>query len=184
MRRFRLKLLFVGITVLGLMVTTALPAQAASLINSKPRTIKSASGLQSQVWHIQIWGTGSSTGCYIFGRSVMDTYKGSGYAFDYLNSVYLRNEDTGATSSGSPASGEPPIAIKTGNIFMRGVSYDVFYVRGTAQVYWSTDGALGPTGVLDNRVGVSCFPTSSATGKRTFTPRIQRVQPDDTNHSS
>jgi hypothetical protein len=41
MRRLRLQLLFVGIIVLGLMVATALPAQAQNyLIRDKPRTIK------------------------------------------------------------------------------------------------------------------------------------------------
>ena len=55
---------------------------------------------------------------------------------------------------------------------MRGVSYDVFYVRGTARVYWSSSGVLGGTGVNEKRVGISCSPGRSATGKKIYKPRI------------
>ena len=181
MRRLKLKLLLVVITVLGLMVATALPTQAQNyLIKQNNRTIKSRSDLQSQVWHIQIWGRGSRTGCYIFGRSLMDTFRGPGYAFDYLDSIFIRNLDTGASAVGDPDNGEPPNAIRTREIFMRGVSYGVFYVRGTAHVWWSTDRASGPTGQHEiPRIGVSCFPIPSATGETIFTPVIDGVQPDD-----
>jgi hypothetical protein len=182
MQRLRLKLLFVGITVLGLMVATALPAQAQNrLLTDRPRTIESRSDLQSQVWHMQIWGRGSRTGCYIFGRSLMDTYRGPGSAFDYLDSIFIRNLDTGASAVGEPDADAPPVAIRTREIFMRGVSYDIFTVRGTAHVYWSTDRANGPTGVHEiPRHGVVCTPTLSATGETMFTPEIDGVQPDDT----
>ena len=185
MRRLRLKLLFVVIIVLGLTGTTVLPAQAADyFISENKRTISSPNGQQSQAWHIQVWGRGSSTGCYIYGRNLMDTFRGPGYAFDYLRSVYLKNEDTGASSSGPQVNGEPPVASRTGTIFMRGVSYDVFTVRGTAQVKWSTSATIGGTGVNTKRVGVSCFPTTSATGKKGFRPRIDSVQPAAANQSS
>jgi hypothetical protein len=181
MQRLRLKLLFVGITVLGVMVATALPAQAQiRRLTDRPRTIESRSDLQSQVWHIQIWGRGSSRGCYIFGRSLMDTFRGPGYAIDYLDSVFLRDLDTGASALGEPDSGEPPIAIQTREIFMPGGSRDIFTVRGTARVYWSTDRALGPTGVHEiPRHGVICARTLSATGEMMYTPEIDGVQPDE-----
>ena len=172
MRRLRLKLLFVVIIVLRLMITTALPAKADYFISENRRTIYSPNGQQSQWWHIQAWGRGSSTGCYIYGRNLMDNFRGSGYATDHLLSVYLRNEDTGATSLGPSVTGRPPIASRTGTIFMRGVSYDVFYVRGTARVYWSSSGVLGGTGVNEKRVGISCFPGRSATGKKIYKVRI------------
>jgi hypothetical protein len=183
MRRLRLKLLFVGITGLGLMVATVLPAQPQNrLLRDVPRNIESRSGLQRQIWHMEIWGRGSRTGCYIFGRSVMDTFRGPGYAFDYLDIVYLENLDTGASTVGGPDHDYPPIDIQTREIFMRGVSHDIFTVRGTAQVYWSTDRAYGPTGAHEiPRYGVTCFPRPrSATGETMFTPELDGVQPEDT----
>jgi hypothetical protein len=186
MRRLRLKLLFVGITGLGLMVASALSAQAQTnyLIKDKPRTIKSRSDQQSQVWRIQIWGRGSRTGCFISGRSVMDTFRGPGDAVDYLDSVFLENLDTGASIVGGPDHEEvpPPFDIQTRDIFMRGGSNDVFHVRGTARVWWSTDGALGPTGLHEiPRHAVACVrvPFAADTEATIFMPVIDGVEPDD-----
>jgi hypothetical protein len=111
----------------------------------------------------------------------MDTFRGPGSAFDYLDSVNIRNLDTGASAVGEPDADAPPVAIRTREIFMRGVSYDIFTARGTAHVYWSTDRANGPTGAHEiPRYGVYCRPSLSATGETMFTPATDGVQPDDT----
>jgi hypothetical protein len=79
-------LLALGLTV---MVTPA-PAHANILLGQKNRTIYSPDFAESQVWHVQFWQTlPVPKVCKIFGRSVMDTFRGQHGPWDYLDSIRL-----------------------------------------------------------------------------------------------
>jgi hypothetical protein len=158
----------VALLALGLTVMVApAPAHANILLGQKNRTIYSPDLAESQVWHVQFWQTlPVPKVCKIFGRSVMDTFRGQHGPRDYLDSIRLYDNTLGVQAVPGPAKqGYPPIAHQTNSTIS--LAYNAthsFTVRATARVDW-WGYPVGPTGLHEYTRNIKCVRAFSSSGE-------------------
>jgi hypothetical protein len=164
------KPLAVALLASAMMVAVApAPAHAANIhLGQKLRTIYSPDLAESQVWHVQFWQTTPVPNvCRIFGRSLMDTFRGQHGPIDYLDSVRLYDLTTGVQAVPGPAkSGYPPIAHQTNSTIQinEGVTHS-FKVSARARVDW-WGYPIGASGLHEYTRSIKCVNTTSSSGEK------------------